>query len=74
MDTDRLLDRLRVLYLRRKHAHDRGWAWALVQMDTAVLGFEHIHARSSVDRWARVERRTEQRIQELIKEFENADV
>ena len=75
MSIDDFLDRWKVLHERRKHAHHQGRAWAFIQMDTSVVGFEWAEARSRADRWARVEHHTEHKIHKLIQEYQrHADV
>lgn len=73
MNIDDFIDRWKVLHNRRKNAFHQGYAWSMIQMDTSVVGFEHVEARSRVDRWARIESRTESQIQQLIKEYRDAN-
>jgi len=70
MNIDQFIDRWKVLHDRRKRAHHRGRAWGMIALDASALDWNTAEAFRRAERWGIVETKLENRIHQLIQEYQ----
>lgn len=72
MHIDDFLRRWQRLHERRKRARHQSYAWGMIALDAASLDWNSAEASRRAERWGIVETKLENRIHQLIQEYQDA--